>query len=473
MQEVLRMPQTWYSKPNREAQVNKKQALLLVPRTLNIPLQYWQSLRAASSMSKIGTIFWEPKVCKPLLAVSGVIHEGNLVVFHCSWSFILTGKCAVTVPVRKAFALTYKKCSVRHANVGTRGSSHRWVSVGAVFFERAELQTERAWTTRKTFDRGSVGTTWWREHFNLGGGGQAEACGSAWSATRILKEMDDASGGREVAQRDTSDVGSFSSCEAEERRHRRIGRLNTTCFKGKLVSRHGVLLEWGGEVEPRDTVVMTTGVRTVLKLQFCHGFVLPSSSVETVQSWWCAKEWPMPMFSHLILAIRSWFPRITKHLASLEVPQSRVSVWQLAIQSCTTHGLETGLISWGITGNICSPLVLRKLGKHHQINQASSRVGCRCWSARRLWPTLTWAVPCAASMHRRCAVGRAGKTAYERSVGEARKFFTWHRERQRVGTKRLSRHWQQKWDQDTRVATTCGSQCYRTSDGTPSVATAA
>ena len=93
------------------------------------------------------------EILRAQVAVSGVIHEGNLVVFHCRGSFILTGKCDVTVPVRKAFALTHKKWSVRHANVGTRGSSHRWVSVGAVFFERTELQTERAWTTRKTFDR--------------------------------------------------------------------------------------------------------------------------------------------------------------------------------------------------------------------------------------------------------------------------------------------------------------------------------
>ena len=30
---------------------------------------------------------------------------------------------------------------------------------------------------------------------------------------------------------------------------------------------------------------------------------------------------------------------------------------------------------------------------------------------------LTWLMPCAASMHRRFAVGRDGKTAYERNVG--------------------------------------------------------
>ena len=38
---------------------------------------------------------------------------------------------------------------------------------------------------------------------------------------------------------------------------------------------------------------------------------------------------------------------------------------------------------------------------------------------------LTWLVPCAASIHRRFAVGRDGETAYERNVGR-RAVHPWH-----------------------------------------------
>ena len=44
---------------------------------------------------------------------------------------------------------------------------------------------------------------------------------------------------------------------------------------------------------------------------------------------------------------------------------------------------------------------------------------------------LTWFVPHAVSMHRRFAVGRDGKTAYERNVGK-RAVLPWHRFGERV-----------------------------------------
>ena len=46
--------------------------------------------------------FQGAKVCKPLLAVSGVIEKGNSVVFDGSGSFILTNMCAGVASVRKA-----------------------------------------------------------------------------------------------------------------------------------------------------------------------------------------------------------------------------------------------------------------------------------------------------------------------------------------------------------------------------------
>ena len=53
-----------------------------------------------------------------------------------------------------------------------------------------------------------------------------------------------------------------------------------------------------------------------------------------------------------------------------------------------------------------------------QIDQSGSGVGFECGSASR-HDLLTWFVPYAASMHRRFAVGRDGKTAYERNVGRS------------------------------------------------------
>ena len=53
-----------------------------------------------------------------------------------------------------------------------------------------------------------------------------------------------------------------------------------------------------------------------------------------------------------------------------------------------------------------------------QIDQSGSGVGFECGSASR-HDLLTWFVPYAASMHRRFAAGRDGKTAYERNVGRS------------------------------------------------------
>ena len=46
--------------------------------------------------------FQGAKVRKPLLAVSGVIDKGNIVVFNGSGSFILSNTCASVASVRKA-----------------------------------------------------------------------------------------------------------------------------------------------------------------------------------------------------------------------------------------------------------------------------------------------------------------------------------------------------------------------------------
>ena len=80
------------------------------------------------------------KVRKPLLAVSGVIDKGNIVVFDGSGSFFLQSSCAGVASVRKAvrgvqgrFPL-HAKWSLRHANVG--------VSVGGERLERVEHQAE-------------------------------------------------------------------------------------------------------------------------------------------------------------------------------------------------------------------------------------------------------------------------------------------------------------------------------------------
>ena len=69
----------------------------------------------------------------------------------------------------------------------------------------------------------------------------------------------------------------------------------------------------------------------------------------------------------------------------------------------------------------------RKFRESHQkcISDRSS------WQSSRLlvWTCQLWTrhVPCAASMHRRCAVGRNCQTVHLWSVGAARKFSPWHR----------------------------------------------
>ena len=70
--------------------------------------------------------FHGARVHKPLLAVSGVIDKGNIVVFDGSGSFILPNSCAGVGSVRKAITgvqgripLHAKKWSFRLADVGT------------------------------------------------------------------------------------------------------------------------------------------------------------------------------------------------------------------------------------------------------------------------------------------------------------------------------------------------------------------
>ena len=70
--------------------------------------------------------FHGARVRKPLLAVSGVIDKGNIVVFDGSGSFILPNSCAGVASVRKAITgvqgripLHAKKWCVRLADVGT------------------------------------------------------------------------------------------------------------------------------------------------------------------------------------------------------------------------------------------------------------------------------------------------------------------------------------------------------------------
>ena len=69
--------------------------------------------------------FQGAKVRKPLLAVSGVIDKGNIVVFDGSESFTLPNSCAGVASVRKAVTGVqgrgplHAKWSICLANVGT------------------------------------------------------------------------------------------------------------------------------------------------------------------------------------------------------------------------------------------------------------------------------------------------------------------------------------------------------------------
>ena len=87
------------------------------------------------------------KVRKPLLAVSGVIDKGNIVVFDGS-GFILPNSCAGVVSVRKVITGFKDACRCRRkmeylsCGRGNLRTGRRRISVGGELLERAEHQAE-------------------------------------------------------------------------------------------------------------------------------------------------------------------------------------------------------------------------------------------------------------------------------------------------------------------------------------------
>ena len=102
-----------------------------------------------------------------LLAVSGVIDKGNIVVFDGSGSFILPNWCAGVASVGKAITGVQGRIPLHAKNgvlvltdVGTLRLGRRRISDGGEPLERAEYQAEQAWTTRKTVERSRIGYIW-------------------------------------------------------------------------------------------------------------------------------------------------------------------------------------------------------------------------------------------------------------------------------------------------------------------------
>ena len=89
------------------------------------------------------------KVREPLLAVSGVIDKGNIVVFDGSGSFILPSSCAGLASVRRA--LTGVQGRIRLHKKNGVFVLRMWEPDDVS--STAEHQTEQAWTTRETVER--------------------------------------------------------------------------------------------------------------------------------------------------------------------------------------------------------------------------------------------------------------------------------------------------------------------------------
>ena len=79
--------------------------------------------------------FQGSKVRKPLLAVSGVIDNGNIVIFDGSGSFILLNTCAAVASMRKAMTgvqgrIPHAKMESSSCERGNLKTNRRRVSVG-------------------------------------------------------------------------------------------------------------------------------------------------------------------------------------------------------------------------------------------------------------------------------------------------------------------------------------------------------
>ena len=94
--------------------------------------------------------FQGAKVRKTLLAVSGVIDKGNIVVFDGSGSFILPNSCAGGTSVRKAITRVQGRIPLHAKNGVFVLRTWEPEDVGGELLERAEHQADQAWTTRKT-----------------------------------------------------------------------------------------------------------------------------------------------------------------------------------------------------------------------------------------------------------------------------------------------------------------------------------
>ena len=88
------------------------------------------------------------EVLKPLLAVSGMIDKGNIVVFDGSGSFILPAQCAGVASVRrlsqgfKGASRCMRKMECLSCGRGNLRKLRRRISVGGEPLERAEHQDE-------------------------------------------------------------------------------------------------------------------------------------------------------------------------------------------------------------------------------------------------------------------------------------------------------------------------------------------
>ena len=110
--------------------------------------------------------FQGAKVRKPLLAVSGVIDKGNIVVFAGSGSFILPSSCAGVASVSKVITgfkdahRCMRKMESSSCGRGNLRTGRPRISVGGKPIEGAGHQAEKAWTTRETVERKRIGSIW-------------------------------------------------------------------------------------------------------------------------------------------------------------------------------------------------------------------------------------------------------------------------------------------------------------------------
>ena len=367
--------------------------------------------------------------------MSGVIYEGNIVVFDESGSFILPGQCVGVTSVREAttgvqgrISLHAKKMECLSCGPGSLKKLRRRVSVRGEPLERAEHPAESAWATRKPVERNILGTVDELGTTNPG----AEASREAPGAPSVLAgHMDDVNMADEVAQGAPVMLYSSVAMKLENRDAGTARRI--TCWQSVQVFDCGVRPVCKGEAEPRDTSQRAARkLRTAQRSLSCRGIIVYLAPEIESMRFVMRDGATNSVFAHLIPAKGVDFPSCEK-VVKMIVPDLDHLGDHRVVFRCDNEPSILALlraVKLGWTGDAVQESSAE--GDPQSNGAAESSVNVVKWHVRSIKLAMEsasgvevladhdlfiWLVPYATSMHRRFSVGRDGKTAYERSVG--------------------------------------------------------